>query len=119
MGRFRSQLCRRQRPGEEAFERRPTQTQPGEGEVVLLTWRPAVGALGVAARWHGDNEASPPAWLSDPSAPLPSPSQAGTVAPIGSGAAPPAVAPNASGGGPAAITGGSTAGTAKRPQPVP
>lgn len=49
--------------------RRPSDGDPGHGEVHVYEWRE--GALHRAAQWRGSNEDDPPTWVRDPSAPLP------------------------------------------------
>jgi len=52
-------------------ERRPTSDTPGRGYVLLLEWQN--GRFAQRARWEGSNAETPPAWVTDPSAPMPPP----------------------------------------------
>ena len=49
--------------------RRPSEGDPGHGEVHVYQWRD--GSLHRAAQWRGSNADDPPAWVRDPTAPLP------------------------------------------------
>ncbi|MBX3247529.1 MAG: hypothetical protein KF901_10165 [Myxococcales bacterium] len=50
-------------------ERRPSAEHPGRGRVELFQWRN--GAFVRRTAWEGSNAESPPAWITDPDAPLP------------------------------------------------
>ncbi len=52
-------------------ERTPQGSTPGQGQVLLIRFVAARGAFEVVARWRGSNTETPPAWVTDPNAPLP------------------------------------------------
>lgn len=46
---------------------------PGQGQVLVIRFIQARGVFRVVARWRGSNTERPPAWVTDPTAPLPDP----------------------------------------------
>ena len=87
-------------------ERAPEGRVAGQGQVLVIRFIQARGNFRVVARWRGSNTERPPAWVLDPSAPLPdeadmapeapeTPSVAAPSAPAPSASAPSASAPSA------------------------
>jgi hypothetical protein len=56
-------------------ERAPAGRVPGQGQVSVIRFVAARGTFRVVARWRGSNTERPPAWVLDPSAPLPDESE--------------------------------------------
>lgn len=52
-------------------ERAPEGAVAGQGQVLIIRFIQARGAFRVVARWRGSNTERPPAWVTDPTAPLP------------------------------------------------
>jgi hypothetical protein len=55
-------------------ERAPEGAVAGQGQVLVIRFIQARGVFRVVARWRGSNTERPPAWVTDPTAPLPDPS---------------------------------------------
>lgn len=54
-------------------ERAPEGPVAGQGQVLIIRFDQARGVFRVVARWRGSNTERPPAWVTDPTAPLPDP----------------------------------------------
>ena len=52
-------------------ERAPHGNTPGHGQVLVIRHVPEEHAFIVLARWRGSNTETPPAWVTDPTAPVP------------------------------------------------
>jgi len=52
-------------------ERAPEGAVAGQGQVLIIRFIQARGVFRVVARWRGSNTERPPAWVTDPTAPLP------------------------------------------------
>jgi hypothetical protein len=52
-------------------ERAAEGSVPGQGQVLVLRFAETEGEFRVVARWRGSNTEQPPAWVTDPTAPLP------------------------------------------------